>query len=302
MPVLPYAPTNPPAGTAVSALTLGSRRRWLARRRRGITATDVPALLGMSPWATPLSVWLDKHGRGPDITPSYAMLKGSTLEPLIAAKWAEASGETVYKPPLLIANRRHPIMLASVDYLTADAAGLRVLEVKTSNQWEEWSGGRLPDMYAAQVLWQLAVTELDEAVVYADVAGRFHERVIPRDLDWEAEVIPRLLAWWDMHVVGGELPPLDMTRDYPLLNRVWEPDPAVEAVATDAVLTCVERARAVAEERARLDDILTAHRTHIRAAMADATTLLDRDNRPVARIAKNGRMTVLPPKKDGATA
>ena len=36
------------------------RANWLARRRKGLTATDIPALFGLSPWRTPLDVWLSK--------------------------------------------------------------------------------------------------------------------------------------------------------------------------------------------------------------------------------------------------
>ena len=43
-----------------------SRGQWLQARRRGIGGSDAPALMGASPWATPLSVYADKMGFLPE--------------------------------------------------------------------------------------------------------------------------------------------------------------------------------------------------------------------------------------------
>jgi predicted phage-related endonuclease len=40
-----------------------SREEWLAARRLGIGGSDIGALLGASPWSTPLDVWADKTGQ-----------------------------------------------------------------------------------------------------------------------------------------------------------------------------------------------------------------------------------------------
>ena len=42
------------------------RAEWLAWRRSGIGASDVAGILGISPWASPFTVWADKLGLLPD--------------------------------------------------------------------------------------------------------------------------------------------------------------------------------------------------------------------------------------------
>ena len=281
--------------TARVVLQSASRSRWLARRRRGITATDAAALLGYHPWRTPLAIWLDKVSPDED-EPTFAMLRGRALEPVLADEYAARSGAIVERPPLLVAHPDHPLLLASLDRLAHDEHGTRVLEVKTEHDRDrarEWWDGATPDYYAAQVLWQLAVTGMDEGVIFADVLGRFETRLIHRDPDWEADAIPRLLDWWDRHVLAHEPPPLDPYRDYVLLSRVWQPEPGVEVEADDAVMGAVQAYVALRERAAERDRTMTGLRSQIRAHMGTAAVLTHPETgQRVARVDKRGALTV----------
>src|SRR5574343_186859 len=139
--------------TARVVLQSASRSRWLARRRKGIAATDAPAILGCSPWATPLSVWLDKVA--PEPRPdSYAMARGRALESVIAEEWAHRHGAWLHRPPMLVAHPDHPLLLCSLDYTADTEAESVVVEVKTASDGAEAAGGDLPDQYAGQGLRQ----------------------------------------------------------------------------------------------------------------------------------------------------
>lgn len=278
--------------TARVVLGRASRSRWLARRRRGITATDVPALLGLSLWRTPLGVWLDKV-QPVEREASYAMRRGLALEETMAAEYARQTGAIVEKPPLLLGHPEHPVLLASVDRLAHDRAGTRVLELKTASDWREWADGAVPDVYAVQVLAQLAVTGCEEGVIFADVAGRLETRTIPRSREWEAETVPRLVAWWEEHVEGRVPPPLDPYRDYPLLNRVWAPDPAEETYADDAVLGALEALVKLRERTQELTNIQTGLKCQVRAHMGTAAVLRHPETgEKVARVDKRGALLV----------
>ena len=280
--------------TARVVLQSASRSRWLARRRRGITATDAAALLGYHPWRTPLAIWLDKVSPVDD-PPTFAMLRGRALEPVLAAEYGRQTGAHMEKPPLLLAHRDHPLCLASLDWLAHTPDTTVPVECKTEHDRDrarEWWDGGTPDYYAAQVLWQLAVTGLDTGVLFADVLGRFETRTIRRDPEWEAEAIPRLLAWWDGFVVGSTPPPLDPYRDYVLLNRVWQPEPGVEVEATDAVMGAVHAYAVLRGKAAERDRLMVGLKSQIRAHMQTATTLRDPDGQQVARVARNGALTV----------
>lgn len=263
--------------TARVVLRSASRARWLQRRSKGITATDVPALFGLSPWRTPLNVWLDKV-RPEDTTPSFAMSRGRALEPLLAAHYATRTGCIVERPPMLLAHPVHGRCLASLDRLAHTPDTTHLVELKSvshTDQAREWWDGETPDQYAVQVLWQLAVTGLPFGVIFAEVQGRFEVRRIDRDPEWEGEAIAYCLDWWDRYVATGTPPPLHPTRDYPLLNRVWRPEPGVEVEATDAVMGAVRAYVALRERAKERDHTMTGLKTQIRAHMGTATVLTD---------------------------
>jgi putative phage-type endonuclease len=285
--------------TAKVVLQHASRARWLARRRKGITATDAAALLGYHPWKTPLGVWLDKVQPEPDRDPTYAMVRGRALEPLLAAEYARQTGAIIEKPPLLLGHTAEPLFLASLDWLAHTPDTTAALELKTENDHErarEWWDGCTPDYYASQVLWQLAVTGLDTGVIFADVLGRFETRTIHRSLEWESDALPALADWWHRYVATRTPPPLDSLRDYGLLNRVWEPVPGEEVVATDAVLGAVQAFQAMRQRAKEREHTMTGLKTQIRAHMGTATILRHPDTwDKVAKVNKAGALTVSAP-------
>lgn len=279
---------------AATVLKSASRSRWLARRRKGITATDAPAILGLTPqWRTPLAVWLEKVQPAEDRAPSFEMRRGRVMEGLLADEYARSTGAEVVKPPLLLAHPEHPILLASLDRLaTHPDERIVALECKTWSDWRDWADGTVPDKYAVQVLWQLMVTGLDEGVIFADVAGRLETRTIRRDLEWEAQVIPRMLAWWSDFVIARTPPPLDPYRDYVLLNRVWEPEPGAEVEADDEVMDAVACWLSLTERAKTFDHAAQAYKTQIRAHMGHATILTSPEGLKVASLTRNGALRI----------
>lgn len=290
---------------ATTVLKSASRSRWLARRRKGITATDAPAILGLTPqWRTPLAVWLEKVQPAEDRAPTYHQRRGRVMEPILAAEYEATTGATVWRPPLLVSHPEHPILLASIDRFADHPDRTVVLECKTASDWRDWADGAVPDHYAVQVLWQLMVTGLDEGVIFADVAGRLETRTIHRDPEWEAQVIPRMLAWWSDFVIAKTPPPLDPYRDYVLLNRVWEPEPGTEVEADDEVMDAVECWLSLTERAKTLDHAAQAYKTQIRAHMGHATVLTSPEGLKVASLTRNGalRITYKPTTQEGEAA
>src|SRR5690606_29202656 len=64
-------------------MTTDPREEWLAERRKAIGASDVAAVLGVSPWATPWEVWAEKTGRLEPWSGNAATDLGTRLEPVI---------------------------------------------------------------------------------------------------------------------------------------------------------------------------------------------------------------------------
>jgi putative phage-type endonuclease len=277
--------------TAVVVLERGSRARWLARRRKGITATDVPAILGVSPWATPLDVWLDKVNPQPRPV-TYAMRRGLALEQAIAAEWATGSAAIVERPPMLVAHPDHPKLLASLDFIAHTPAESVIVECKTATKWQDWEDGALPDVYAVQALTQAAITGLP-VIVVADVNGRLETRRIDPQPDWEATALPAVVDWWHRHILTHTPPPLDPYRDYHSLNRVWAPNRGDTTDATPAVMGAVNAYLTLRARSKERDRTMTGLKTQIRAHMGTAAELRHPDTgTKVAAIDSRGALNI----------
>ena len=134
---------------------------WLEARRSLITATDLPVILGLSPWKCEQDLADEKlSGNGQEST--LAMRVGLALEDLILAAYSEQTGNKARRVHGLWTSRATPWAAASPD---ATAAG-RLVEAKFSGSRTRFSSG-LPDDVACQVMWQLYVAETE----YADVAA-----------------------------------------------------------------------------------------------------------------------------------
>lgn len=289
-------------GHAVALQTRPNRRVWLAKRRRGITATDVPAILGLSPWATPVTVWLDKTGHSAPVEPSYAMQRGNALEALLLAEYHRATGNPLLPVPVLAGHPEDALALASLDGATQTPDGPAILEIKTAG-WRErddwWDETKqVPDQYLAQVAWQQYVAGIDTAFIVVDVAGDVRTiGPIPRSPDFEAYAAPLMHDWWKRHVIGGEPPDPDPVRDYQAMNLLWRPDPDQAAtIDPEAMQWCLSYT-AAARIRADAEATQKELRGQIRARMTHATALIDNDGNRWARLSKSGALTIKPPKE-----
>jgi putative phage-type endonuclease len=169
------------------------REAWLDLRRHGIGGSDVSAIVGLSNYATPLSVWLEKTGLyRPDDDPSEAMEWGNILEPVVADEFSRRSGIPTTPYKFLLAHPEHPWMLANVDRLiTADPVLLvdehGVYEGKTTNafaraDWGTEDDPKVPDHALLQSHHYLAVTGLPYAYVAVLIGGqRLVWRRVERD-------------------------------------------------------------------------------------------------------------------------
>ncbi len=141
---------------------------WLAGRRALITGTDLPILLGISPWSCEADLADIKLGRAEAAESTIRMRIGSALEDFILAEYAAQTERRV---------RRYRAMVRHPDYSWAAAspdAGVigekRLVELKWTSSRSRFADG-LPRDVEAQVAWQLGCTGYpvaDVAVMTAD--------------------------------------------------------------------------------------------------------------------------------------
>lgn len=264
-----------------------TREEWLAERKSGIGGSDAAAILGLSPWATPVQVWLDKTGRAADREETEAMRIGTELEDFVARRYMAETGRTVQRYNRMV---HRGCLLGNFDRLVVpegekvashmgDVRTDTVLECKTSSR--EWDG-EVPLYYQTQVQHYMG---LESRLVHADVAclflGRKHFEVfrVERDDEVIKAMQERLTAWWDEYVAGDKMPPPANEADCKLLWARSNPGKTVEA--TDEIAAkLLKYADAKATEKAA-KEIATGLQSAICAAMGDAEVLVGPDGRPL---------------------
>lgn len=84
--------------TNTTTTAAAERETWLRERKKGIGGSDVAAVLGLSPWRTPLDVFNDKTAEAVDEKPqSEAAHFGTILEDVVAEEFARRTGFKVVR-------------------------------------------------------------------------------------------------------------------------------------------------------------------------------------------------------------
>lgn len=248
---------------------VAAHAEFLAARRHYLGGTDIAAITGVSPWASPLSVYLDKVApEQADDADSLPMRRGLALERFIADEFERATPGTVtYHPtPPLRTDWGFPAG-ASIDRYIATIEHPRtptaILECKTAfsfqsaRQWDQ-AAEDLPDSYFVQVQWYLAVTGLDWAYGAADT-GKAQLTIVPIHADErvQARLIEAGREFWLGHVLAGVPPePVGSDADHEALVRMYPetvPEPAVtlEDELAEVILSDYLAEKFKAEEHGR---------------------------------------------------
>lgn len=178
---------------------------WLAARRQVVTATDAPAVIGVSPWKSALQVYCDKLGIGGPTAESERMAWGRRLEGVIADAYAEETGRRVAMPSERLT--RHPAiswMGASIDRVLEDPErGPGVLEIKTTAMRID---EELPIHWLVQVSHQMEVARVRWSSIAVLQGGN---RLLWRDLEvndsFTRALVEKEEAFW--RCVEGHSPP-----------------------------------------------------------------------------------------------
>lgn len=190
---------------------------WKLARRVGIGGSDAAAILGLSPWKSPMDVWLDKMGLADEVPEDrnrqFLLELGTQLEPVIARLYERETGKNLQQPvPGLMRHPVLPMIIGSPDRLVKGEQ--RGVELKTENQFMDEFGepgtDQVPYHYLVQCAHYMAVTGMpvwDLALLHGGAA--FSIYTIERDLELEHSMLAQLMDWWDRHIVAKTPPDVD---------------------------------------------------------------------------------------------
>ena len=126
------------------------------------SASKVAAMLGLSPWESPFSLW---HRMAGNITADPAtdvQTRGHYLEPALRQWFADQHPDRTIRPGLSFAHADRPWQTAAPDGLIVkDRRVTGLLECKTALldwEWGEPGTDEVPPYYRVQALWQMDCT------------------------------------------------------------------------------------------------------------------------------------------------
>lgn len=271
--------------TPTARLVLGAdapHDEWLAARKGGIGSSDAAAILGLDPWNSPLSLWLEKTNTVESDEQNEAMRWGQVLEGPIADEFAAREGFAVLPAPGVLAHHEIPWLMANPDRMLAPKdsplAAFSFVEVKNVSAWKagEWDAeaGIMPPNYLIQVMHQLAVTGYDVASVACLIGGQHLEYLtVHRDQDLIDQLIEREAAFWDL-VLNMQEPAWDgSTQSIDAVSRyraepgkVFELTPEHDGLIRDII--------AAKEETARIRALLRAAEASEKRAVGAVKALM----------------------------
>lgn len=212
-----------------------SDAQWHEWRRQGIGGSDIAAILGISPYRGPWSVWAEKVGLvTPDDDPTDAMRFGKYAEKMIVPWFTDETGLYVVGEQTWCEHRDKRWMHATVDGFVVESPtssasdALGPIQIKTDS-FARWPEGEIPPHVYAQVQWEIAVTDSERAWL-AVLRGHSLQIVeVERDYGYIAEITAEAERFWLEHVVAGG-PPVPTADDLDTIRDAW-PEAMPEAVA-----------------------------------------------------------------------
>jgi putative phage-type endonuclease len=156
-----------PTGVLLGEFTPGTPEWDAARAGLCITATEIAAVMGVSPWSDQFTLWHKKSGlRVPPFTATPQIEWGTRLEPAVGAKFQDEHPELTLTKTGTWQHQDRPWQRATPDLLGHN----EIVEIKTSPVAHEWDQG-VPLHYYCQTQWQLDTLGFEVCHVAVLIAG-----------------------------------------------------------------------------------------------------------------------------------
>lgn len=280
------------------------RDAWLAERRKGITASEIAAILGISPFQSPFNLYWQKRGDIPEDFDNERLSLGRHLEPWIAERFAVAHPQFAMQAPAgLWGSVERPWQLATPDGLLFDgtcscgASGdvvcsclvdvepEAVWEGKTSATYEDWGedgSDEIPAYIRAQALWQLDVMGVKTAYVSCLFLATQAIRTYVIEYDpVDVELMRKRALEFLAHLEAGDPPPIDSHDATTAALKALYPKVEDEVEAT-VPMNVAEAYRWTRASLAAAKVDATEAENLLRAEMGAAKVALDPDGERVA--------------------
>lgn len=271
---MPHVVTNPP-------------RPGSPEHTRMITASKIPAILGIDPYRTQGDLWMEMSGLAEQADPDDAMRDawawGHTAEESLARWWQQ------HNPGWTLNAKRHGTTevaytddeldfpnLVTLDRRARRGNRYHRLEIKTSASTRKWGerDADLPGDVAAQVVFQAGVSGIEKGSVIALIGADRPQRPriydAPADPDVYAGIVDAARAFYK--TLGTAEPPMPDPALLDALRAAHTPVDDEEVQAPERALANYEQTRAALAEA---EDDHEQSKQALLAVLGDHKRLLD---------------------------
>lgn len=194
---------------------------WLAQRKWRVGGSEVAAILGLSPWESPFSLWHRKAGNVPpaDMSDNEPVYWGNQLEDIVRREFMQRHRTSHYvhaETGVVVADG---IMLASPDAVVSRKArgsdpssNREVLEIKTARSGDEWGEpgtDEIPVHYRCQVQWYMGILQLPVAHIAVLIAGSEYREYVVRHDQGDFDLMRDAAEQFIDSLRSGIAPPID---------------------------------------------------------------------------------------------
>jgi putative phage-type endonuclease len=190
---------------------------------RKIGGSTIAAILGLSQWSSPHSVYLELTGETPPTENNAILERGRKLEPVIAQMFAAIHDEFQVVTQGILEDDECPYLIGSPDRMLLSSLTRVIasgLEIKTADvskmpEWGEEETDEVPVEYWTQCQWYMGLTGLPDwyiAVGFVKPGSKkivgYREYYLEFDKARFAAMKQRAIEFWENHVVPKVPPPI----------------------------------------------------------------------------------------------
>lgn len=272
------------ATSNIETIPVTDRAQWLALRMQDVTASDIAAACGVSPYKTPLRLYAEKTGAIMDAPDNAVLRRGRWLEPAglyalqeVCPTWTVRKANVYLRDPALRIGAT-PDFVAEIP----EKPGLTNIQMKTVaarvfNDWRDENGEvQVPLHYQLQALTEAKLMGAEHAILLAFITGEFTCEICMIDVPLHEAAWERIkgdVAHFWRCVEAGTPPAIMPDKDGKTLREVYKKESGeVLDLSSDNQLPLLLAERAAAMERIKADEAFKSQvEAEVMARLKDAS-------------------------------
>lgn len=241
-------------------------------RNKGIGCSELAAIMSLSRWDTPLSVFARKTGRVPekDLSDFEAVAIGTELESFVAKKFEKKTGIKLRVDNRTFTHPDMPYFYGHIDRLVLNEDA--VFEAKTCSAYKlkEWEGEEIPQEYILQLMGYLGLTKRKKGYIACLIGGqKFLWKEIHFDEQLWKKIEESVKTFWE-EFVQKDVAPMAQASDNEFLQAMFPTSEPVTVQLDDTFDYLIEERAGAIEAKKEAESACKEIEAKIKQALGSA--------------------------------